>query len=170
MRSTIIKASQLALALLLGGALIAGDAWAAGRQFDMSGDGTSSMGATNTASGEVRGRSIGKGTYSAAIDVGGNVFTAPSGAPCNEGSGVVTYTKSNGDTLVMDTTGLVCEVGLSGAGSVLVPNEVYSGAVAVDGATSTGVRFNGAAGTGTVQVNFAGDGSAVLAGHGALVK
>jgi len=166
MRSTWMKGSQLALALLLGGALSAGEAWAAGpRGIDLRADGTSSMGATNTASGDMRGRGLGSGMYSAAITVGSDVLGG-----CTDAAGVVTFSKSNGDTLVLDTSGLLCDTGLSGAGTILTPNEVYNGGFAVDGAVSTGSRFAGTRGTGSVQINFGGDGNAAVGGAGTLIS
>ncbi len=163
-----MKTSLRAATVAVLAASVATAAWAAVRPWDLRGEGSAAFGATNTASGKIKGRGLGAGNYTAAIGVGGAVFTAPGGQTCVAADGVLNFVRPNSDTLVLDTAGLLCDVGLAASGTVLVPNEVYSGAASADGAASTGNRFSGAQAAGQIQINFSGSGDSIVAGTGVL--
>ncbi len=169
LRMTKRAARLAAVGILLG----ASSAWAAGPlTLEVRGDGTCASGATLTASGTAKGAGFGGGTYSAAIDPTGGVptpaYTLPGSGTCNAADGTVTMVRS-GSNLVVDVSGVVCEVGLAGVGSALVPNDVFEGAYQVDGGASTGT-FSGYSGSGKAVVGCSPTTGAATHVNGVVIR
>jgi len=152
----------LAAAGLLFGAV---GATAAPRNIEVRGDGACAPDITSV-SGVTRGSGLGRADFSASLTVGGVAYSLPGGGTCNAADGTVTYARS-GANLVTDVGGVVCEVGTSGAGSAIVPNDVFEGSYAVDGGSSTG-RYAGNTGAGNVVIGCYGDGTAAHHANGSL--
>lgn len=158
LRFTTSVIALAAAGLLFG----ASAATAAPRNVEVRGDGTCNAGLTDV-TGITRGAGLGRADYAAAITEGAAAYGS-----CNEATGTVTYTRA-GDDLVTDVTGVVCDVGLSGAGTAVVANRVFEGAYAVDGAASGG-RYAGNTGVGNTLVGCYGDGTAAQHANGSLAR
>jgi hypothetical protein len=153
----------LAAAGLLFGAV---GATAAPRNIEVRGDGSCTSGATLTAAGTTRGSGLGRADFTASITVGGVAYSLPGGGDCSVADGSMSFTRS-GAVLAADVAGVVCEVGLSGAGTALLPNDVFEGSYAVDAASSTG-RFASNTGAGNMVLGCDPGGTASHHMNGSL--
>jgi hypothetical protein len=127
---------------------------AGGRPFKSSGSGTEMSlsaagcqftlaGCTVQSTGTATSSHLGTGPYTSTLTVFWAAAT-PNGAGgfCAPASGPATLTAANGDTLTMQVTGTVCEVGATSAN---VPH-TFTGTYTITGGTG---RFAGATGSGT---------------------
>lgn len=144
------RAFGLAMAVLLVGATTA---WAAPRLIEVRCDGT--VGSPST--GTCRGSGLGKADFSTSLTTGSAAYSLPSGGSCDAADGSTTFTRA-GDDLVVELAGVVCDMGLTAVGTVLLPNDVFQGAYRVDGDSSTG-RFAGNRGAGDAILELGGDGA-----------
>jgi hypothetical protein len=157
-----------AAGLLLGAAA----ANAAPRNMEIRGDGTCAGGITGTISGTVVGGGLGKADIvpgGTAISVNGAAdYALPSITPngCAGADGTITFLKS-GANLLVDVAGVVCENGVSGAGTAVLPNDAFEGSYIVDGGGSTGL-YAGYTGAGNAVLGCYGGGEGAFHLNGSL--